>query len=357
VKRAFKHAFLAAVSCACLAAAAGCQNDLPRASNIAHMRPLGGLVQVVGDETRSTPKPGEKARLTWDIVYPDPAADDSGLASVFLVCTAPEQYSGVPVCQELLDVARGGKISGVLDALMKGRMIDCAQTPNQSFEAGPFTVVCVTGTPTLDVAIAKDTKIQGKLVQGIICQNSAPRFDPKDPTGLSCAGTTDEHVAVYGTVPIQHSDADENQNPNIDATSLFFHDPPIPWEPVAEDVAAELNDDSCLDEAKAKHVMHSDGHEELITLRYDADQREVRDGKPEGLEFAAYTTFGKLSQRFTIFRSDAELPLKNTFSWGLSEDERTELNDKSKRVRFFFTLMDGRGGFAITSRDVCVDRR
>jgi hypothetical protein len=345
------------MSCAFSGLFSGCENDLPRASNIERMRVLGGQVAVIGDEARSTPKPGEKARLTWNMAYPDPAVDDSQLASVFLVCTAPEQFTGVPICQEVIDVARGGSISGVLDALMKGQKINCADTPDKAFELGPFTVACVTGTPKLDVPIAKDSRGAGKLVRGIICKNASPRFDPKDPTGLSCDGDTEDHIAVYGTVPIQRADDESNQNPNIDATSLFFHDPPIPWQPVAEDVAAQLNDETCLDEAKAMRVMHSDGHEEQITLRYDADQREEHDGKPEGLEFSVYATFGKISQRFTIFKSDAELPLKNTFKWELSEDERKELNEKSRRVRFFFTLMDGRGGFSATSRDLCINRR
>lgn len=348
---------VAAVSCAWLGLVAGCENDLPRASNIEHMRVLGGQVAVVGDETRSTPRPGEQARLTWNMAYQDPALDDSQLASVFFTCTAPEQFSGVPVCQELLDVARGGSISGVLSAAMEGQKIDCAETPDRTFQAGPFSVVCVTGTPRLDVPIAKDAKIAGKLVRGIICQSGTPRFDANDPTGMSCTDSAQEHIAVYGTVPIQYGDDDANQNPNIDATSLLFHDPPIPWQPVAEDVAAQLSDETCLDDAKAKRVMHSDGHEEQITLRYDADQREQHAGQPEALEFSVYTTFGKLSQRFTIFKANAELPLKNTFKWELTEDERRELNDKSKRVRFFFTLMDGRGGFSVTSRDLCIDRQ
>ena len=146
----------------------GCENDLPRASNIERMRVLGGLVQVIGDESRSTPKPGEKARLTWSMAYPDPNLDDSSLASVFFTCTAPEQFSGVPLCQELLDVARGGSISGVLTAAMEGQDVDCGKTPDRTFQVGPFTVACVTGTPRIDVAIAKDATIPGKLVRGII---------------------------------------------------------------------------------------------------------------------------------------------------------------------------------------------
>lgn len=348
---------LAAASCMLVGSVTGCENDLPRASNIEHLRVLGGLVQVVGDESRSTPKPGEKAHLSWSMAYPDASSDDSHLASVFFTCTAPEQFSGVPVCQELIDVAQGGSISAILDAAMKDEQPDCVKSPNKTWQLGPFTVVCVTGTPQLDVPIAKDTKVAGRLVRGIICQNGAPRFDAKDPTGMSCDASADEHIAVYGTIPIQYDDAESNLNPNMDAASMLFHDPPVPWLPTADDVAAELNDDTCLDESKARQVMHSDGHEEQITLRYDADQREEHDGKPETLEFSVYTTFGKLSQRYTIFSPSSTLPLKNTFKWEISEDERKTLNDKSKHVRFFFVVLDGHGGYATTTRDLCINRQ
>jgi len=348
---------LAALSFAWGAGVSGCENDLPRASNIEHLRVLGGRVEVIGDESRSTPKPGESARLSWSMAHPDADADDSNLASVFFTCTAPEQFSGVPICQELIDVAKGGSISAILDAAKDKEQPDCVAHPDRTYHLGPFSVICVTGTPKLDVAIPKDSKVAGKLVRGIICQNGAPRFDANDPTGMSCEAAADEHIAVYGTVPIQYEDKDENRNPNVDAASMLFHDPPVPWTPVPEDVFAELNDETCLDEAKAKHVMHSDGHEEQITLRYDAEQREEHNGKPETLQFSVYTTLGKLSQRFTIFSPTSELPLKHSFNWELTEDERKELNEKSKHVRFFFVLMDGRGGYATTTRDLCVNRR
>ena len=355
MKRLHDNLYCQLLAAALAFAAVGCENDLPRASNIENLRVLGGLVQVVGDEARSTPKPGEKARLSWSMAYPDADADDSHLASVFFTCTAPQQFSGVPLCQELIDIAKGGSISAVLDAAMNEEQPDCGKNPDRTYKLGPFTVVCVTGTPRLDVPIPKDSK-GNKLVRGIICQNGTPHFDAQNPTGMSCDGA-DEFISVYGTVPVQYEEADANLNPNIDAASMQFHDPPVPWLPVAEDVAAELNDETCLDEAKAKHVMHTDGHEEQITLRYEAEQREERNGKPETLQFAVYTTFGKVSQRFVIFSPTTELPLKRSFKWELNEDERKELNDKSKHVRFFFVVTDGRGGYALTTRDLCVNRR
>jgi hypothetical protein len=346
---------------ALLLAAVGCDDDLPLASQIQHMRVLGAATAVDGDPARTTPKPGEKAKLTWSMVYPDSMADDSGLRSIFFVCTAPSEYTGTPLCQEFLDIAMGGSIADIVADAMGNDAPDCEATPSHSYKLGPFTIVCVSGTPQLDIAIAKDSKAAARLVRGTICRNGTPQLDQKDPTGMSCKPFPDtkldeqENIAVYGTVPIEYSDEDRNHTPSIDALSLAFHDPPLAWDESFQEPAA-FTDDNCADEAKAKQVMHSDGFVETITLLYDDAQREVHDGDKEALEFSAYATFGKMSRRFTVFSSSAQAPLRSTFSWDLKTEERDALNGKSKHVRFYFTILDHRGGFAITTRDLCIDR-
>lgn len=359
-----KRPVLAAVSCMTLLLSSACQDNLPKASQITHMRVLGAMTQVQGDENRSSPKPGETAKLTWNVVFPDVAQDDSQLASLFVVCTPPSQYTGIPVCQELIDIAQGGSVTQIVRDLSGDNRPDCAANPNRVYNIGAFTIVCVTGKPVLDVVVGKDVKSSGKLVRGVICRNGTPKFDSLDLTGTSCevadtdTADTDtvENIPVYGTVPIQYRESDRNDNPNLDAASLFFHDPPLPWNATADDVAASLSDDTCLGESEAMRVTHTEGAEEQITFSYDAAAREIVAGEPEPLEFSGYCTFGELSRRFTVFASDAELPLKTTFTWTLSEGQRTELNGSSKHVRFYFTALDHRGGFALTTRDLCIDR-
>jgi hypothetical protein len=347
---------------ACALAAVGCDDNLPRASEITHMRVLGALTQVDSEPQRATPKPGEKAKLSWSVVFPD-NQDDSELASLFLVCTAPTMFSGTPVCQELIDVAQGGDISEIVGGLRGKDAPDCGANPDRTYPIGPFSVVCVSQTPQFEISIAKNVKGAARLVQGIICRNGTPQLDDKDPTGLHCKphdgveASDLEAIAVYGTVPIQYSDDQRDLNPDMDAAHFLLHDPALPWQPITPELADTLDDDSCLTEAKAKHVAHSDGNEELLTIEYDADARQTRDGSPDALEFSSYTTFGELSQRFTEFASDAKPPLKNEFHWKISADQRTALNGKSKRVRFYFTVIDHLGGFAVTSRDLCIDRQ
>ena len=90
----------------------GCQEDLPKATQITHMRLLGTKLQVVGDESRSTPKPGETVKATFATVYPSQTRTNEGVQAMLIACTAPERYTGgLPICQEFLDAA-SGRVSG-----------------------------------------------------------------------------------------------------------------------------------------------------------------------------------------------------------------------------------------------------
>lgn len=338
----------------------GCQIDLPIASTIEHMRILTAIAEVEGDSERSSPKPGETVHVTWQIAWPDPQKDDSELSSLFYVCTAPTIVNGTPVCQELM-VPEAFRRSGGEDPLAGfGDQQPCADAPNSSFELGPFQVVCVTGTPELDIRIPDNYKAEAKLMKGVTCRNGTPRFNLKGPSELQCdhpkGAKNAEEILFYGTVPIQYDADSENHNPSTDALSLQFGDPPDLWEKTDAELETELSDEACGELVADGRVMGSRGPEEDITLRYEADAREESMGKPEALTLSAYTTYGEISDRFTVFRSDAKTPLKRTITWQLSDEQRAELKKSSKYVRFYFTVTDGRGGYAITHRDLCVVR-
>lgn len=341
----------------------GCQIDLPIASTIEHMRILTAIAEVEGDSERSSPKPGETVHLTWQIAWPDPQKDDSELSTLFYVCTAPTIVNGTPVCQELMSpdalkrLAGGDPGAALADV---GDRLSCTDAPNSTFEIGPFQVICVTGTPELDIRIPDNYKAEAKLVRGVTCRNGAPRFTLTSQNELQCdhakGAKNAEEISFYGTVPIQYDADSENHNPSTDALSLQFHDPPLLWETTDAELETELSDEACADLVSDGRVMRSDGHEEDITLRYEADAREEYMGKPEALTFSAYTTYGEISDRFTVFRSDAKTPLKRTITWQLSDEQRADLKKSSKYVRFYFTVTDGRGGYAITHRDLCAVR-
>jgi hypothetical protein len=343
-----------------------CQIDLPVASEIERMRVLTAYAEVEGEPERSSPQPGESANVTWSMAYPDHTQDDSELASLFYVCTAPERFSGQPVCQEFIDLLQSGTrdpaaaLGGAVDLSSPP---DCGRDPDRVWDFGPFRFICVTGTPKLAISIPDNYKAEAKLMQGVICRNGTPRF-ADEGLGLTCDGrgpsAEREEISVYGTVPVQYDEDTTNHNPRADGFQLSFGDPPDLWEASDSLLDEEVSDEACEELARSGRLLLSDDHrearEEEISLGYDADVREEFEGKPEALTFSAYTTFGSLSARFTVFRSDAKPPLKRTIKWELSDEDREQLKKSSKFVRFYFTVQDGRGGYAITRSDLCVKR-
>jgi hypothetical protein len=46
--------------------------------------------------------------------------------------------------------------------------------------------------------------------------------------------------------------------------------------------------------------------------------------------------------------------LESALTWEMTKKERDEIGPDGKLVRFFFSVLDHRGGFDITSRALCV---
>lgn len=344
---------LSVLSLALVASFFGCEEDLPKASLIEHMRVLGGRTEVVGDEGRSTPRPGEKARLSWAMAYPEFESGDDALSSLFLVCTAPQRFTGNPVCQELIDAAqgRGRPIGG----LFANPPDSCDANPDSIQTVAGIRLYCVSGTPELELTI--DDKIKtDRLIQGIICRGGTPQFDLESPVGATCWANPGvdqedvESIAVYGTVAVADEEDEENQNPDIDEMTLRFSKARRAWNPTPEADLPQLIDD-CSTFAQDV-VLQSRGFPEIIEIDYPR-----RGSEEEDLIISNYATFGELSRRFTVFESEAARDTEEPdLTWELSEQERAELLEKPKLVRFYFTVMDGRGGFDLTTRELCIYR-
>ena len=92
-----------------------------------------------------------------------------------------------------------------------------------------------------------------------------------------------------------------------------------------------------------------------IVLRYEADARQQFDGEPEELEFTIYTTLGEMERRFTLFPSDDQGEngvLESELDW--DPPRPSDVPAAGQLVRFFITLRDQRGGFAMTERVLCL---
>jgi hypothetical protein len=251
----------------------------------------------------------------------------------------------------------------LLDFIAGASAPDCAKNPDWSQESGPFSTTCVSGTPHASVKVATNFQAGAKLSEGIICRNGTPRFDAKNPTGLSCkphsgvASHDIESVVVYGMTSIEYNADTANHNPSMDAASFLFGYGNAPWLPTpasAGDIG-EVGAD-CSEAARKGEILSSNGQDELYTIGYDASAREHYQGVPEALEFSSYVTGGEIDHRFVLFDSAAELPLSAPLHWSLSKEARDTLGDNNQLLRFYFTVIDHRGGFAATTRDLCVGR-
>jgi hypothetical protein len=348
-----------------------CNNTLPKATSIVHMRVLGAQTAVVGDPARATPKPGEKATLTWTMAFPSVEESDSELSSLFISCTAPTHFTGIPTCQELIDAvqAPGGAAAPFAVLPMQGG--SCKGYEGKSLTVGSISSTCVTHTPKLTVKIEPDSKVRAKLVLGIICRNGTPFLNPQSASLFGCdakAGVKSsdvETIGVYGTIPIEHTAADANQNPDIGLATLKIAaaggavlDAVAAWpETKLADVPAM--DDDCKDAAKANLITTADGEVDTIRIGYPAKPRELHQGVAETLEFSVYATAGELERRFTLFPPDHAVvggQMQDELTWKLSNAEKSAVGPNGKLVRFFFTLLDHDGGYDSTMRAVCVMR-
>ncbi|HKU42992.1 MAG TPA: hypothetical protein VJR89_32760 [Polyangiales bacterium] len=342
-----------------ICALCGCEDDLPKVTLISHMRVLGARTAVVGDEDRTTPRPGETARMTWTVAFTDVASSDEELSSLFLSCTAPERYTGNPVCQELIDLATGKRGTG----FGFGAPAGCDTKPDSVQNVLGIQLVCVTGTPELDVKVPSNGK-QPRLVQGIICRNGVPQFDLESPTGASCLkkdGVKDEDfesISVTGQVPLELKEDEQNHNPDLSKLEIRIapeggdlDDDNTIWKPVpTEDLPALAQD--CL---AGDVIKTSDGHVRVIDIRPENVPTEAG----ESLVFSTYATLGEMSRRFTVFDEELEQEGEESsdLTWTLSEEQRDDLFDAPPTlVRFFITVSDERGGFAVTTRELCVTR-
>lgn len=387
--------------------AAGCDEDLPKATEVTDMRLLGAKVEVVGDPTRATPEPGEKVDLRFATVFPSIDDDANDAQTMLISCTQPTRYTGgVPVCQEFLDAALGSE-ADVQAALEIATKVRCVDLPQGSYEIGTLALRCIDGPPTTRLPVSRKFVGDEMLYRGVVCEHGDAYIDVEDPLLFACDGNDGQTTRVHGTVTLRHDPEDENHNPDLSNAQFFLGTPGsgadgAAWPYVPDDELPP--EDACLGTAARCDATAENETGVLcqyaygsfqITLQFDPDAREKVGGAYEDLEFSVYATDGKLERRFVVFegalepvsvrrpiacREDADCAghtgaycyalncvegderhrtrvtekvevLEGTVDWDVPE----ELRSRSQLVRFYFTALDRRGGFDITSRALCLN--
>lgn len=436
---------LLCVACLC---ALACDEDLPKATAIADMRLLGASVEVVGDPTRATPRPGEKVDVRFVTVHPSLATTNTQAQTMLVSCTQPNRYTGgIPVCEEFLAAAAGKRAAAE-------KALEFACQPNtrcgiacrdllppgttRCDEGGntcllersttypllpPFLALrCIDGDPAARLRVSQAFTGEQMLYRGVVCERGQGYIDVTDPLLFGCDGNDGETTRVHGTVTIEHDDEDRNHNPDLSGARFFLGTPAsdeapppeadadterqvttgMPWGFVPDDELPP--EDACLGSVARCDAEAEDQSGVLcqyaygrfrITLQYDPKLREKVDGVYEDLEFSVFATDGDLARRFLVFEGNhAPVPvrrpiacrddtdcaghagaychalncvqgqgakrarvtekaevLQDTVDWKVPD----ELRGRSQLVRFFFTALDRRGGFAVTSRVLCLN--
>ena len=271
------------------------RTDLPKATEIEHMRVLGAKLEVVGDATRTTPKPGESVKVTFATVFPSQKrAPTTGVQSMLIGCTAPSRFTGgLPICQEFLDAANGRQRRQDVRrraAIDGGRAADATASdlPDADASGGGRAVDPVparrSGRRVLDV----DPRLQGRADavprRGVRARHGVHRSD--DPLLFGC---DDDSGETHPRQRLDHGAARSRATRTTTRASttleLVLGDVHRAVAAVEGDAAAE---DDC--EAKAQNdrrkidlltLPHADPGKHRSCSSYEAAAREKIDGVPE----------------------------------------------------------------------------
>lgn len=344
-----------------------CDSDLPKATEITNMRVVGAKLQVVTDdpdETRATPKPGEHVRVSLATVFPSLATSHRFVHAALISCTAPDRYTGgIPVCQELIDLATSGQ--NIEDSPLADMTMIPPCTDPMHYELGAVSASCAVGEqPVAEFPVPEDYTRDRLLFIGIVCEKGAAVIDPTSPQLFECEDKDAKAVHVHGLIPVQQKDAEENHNPEIGPDAFRIErELTGKWNPVDPELLNADTEADCVnasrnltDEAELPLLYgHIDFH-----LIYSADAREQFEGAPESLEITLYTTAGEVERRFTLFNPEDKPDKAHQEAHELSSTLRytppkaDTIPDNGKLVRFFATVRDQRGGFAITQYALCL---
>ena len=354
-----------------------CADDLPKATEIARMRILGAQLSVEGDETRTTPKPRETVHMSLSTQFPSLAADRAAVRSLIITCTAPDRFTGgIPICQELIDVASAPGASAGDIELPEGfdQRLECADLSFASpvFPPSPLSAHCKMGEPVFDIAIPEGYTADEVMFAGIVCEHGKAVLDPELPGLFGCEDDDAEPIPLHGLIRVQHGGEDENHNPDMSALRLVREISGL-WQPIeASALTTEI-------EARCESFVERTPDPELpwaiggltLNIGYEAGARELASGEPEELELTIYATSGELERRFTLFGPeqngrkilDADgnplidddgnvlRQLHDSIHW--DSPKVADLPDDGELVRFFVTIRDGRGGFGQADYALC----
>ena len=387
---------------------AGCAADFTEPWDIEEPRPMGARVEVEGDPSRPRPRLGERFSLDQYLALPTPLLATSPRYELALtLCLGLRTPLGELAC--LGDVPLAPEVTRVDDTHLRlsGLNLDPAQI---------LAPLAGQDAPALDPATLPALSDFDRVVLfGVLCADGRPERVPgksvtKDaPSALyrcvdnAQAPFPDASTFTLSVLLDRGQPIDQNRNPSFacdpgEPTSacatgvevpnepriggpLVLVYPPdtpiesaprraIPW-PAWTPATAPASVEGCRGDPSLPEVQ-SDTEEHTIRMRFDASDREpyryeielngqptIQTGRESLLVSHALSTHGGEMERYfsELDGSDPDAQAEISFDYTppkQSDEPEERIPDTGRRVRFYFTLRDQRGGVDFITRELCV---
>lgn len=282
--------------------------DLPKSWALTYPRVLGVRSEVVGDETRASPEPGEALRVRTLIAGREAI---ERLSYSIVACPTVPGAGELPSC-------RGEPFAQLSDEteLLNGEL-------------------------AVELDVADDDTLEGfdqVLIAGVACSDGEAR-SPGDARADECRGGDEPALRWSGTVTLARDEDEHNANPELPADAIAFDDD--------EWTAVPAGDDPPL-------RVKADGEPHLIRVRLQDSGRERVDGEREELMLSHFSTAGALERRFSVLESSDPDDRILEVEWRSPRPRPdVKLPDEAKLL---FVLRDQRGGTAFAERRLALDR-
>jgi hypothetical protein len=300
-------------------ATSGCDEiDLPKSWAVAYPRVLALRSEVVGDETRATPEPGESLRVRVLIAAREPI---ERLSYRLFACPGVRVSGELPACS----AEPFAELDGVL---------------GQDGEGAPFA-----DELALELQLPDGDALEGVeqiLIAGNACVDGDPR-DPADPRADECRGSAETAMTWVANVTLARAERDYNQNPELPEDAIALDGDVWP--------TAVPPDDPADEDGTVSVVADGEPHEIAVSL--DDSNRERFEGEPEALLLSHFTTAGPLQRRFNALEASDPGDEPLTVEW--RSPRPPEGVKPPTSARLFFVLRDQRGGVAFTTRRAAIE--
>jgi hypothetical protein len=331
-----------------------CSESFPPASAVSEFRVVGAKVEVLGDEQRANPDPGDEVQVS--LLAIDRGALPSETPEVPALTPAPLQWALVPCVP--LPVTLGPPIC--LDPI-EG-CDGCVGPPADEPLATPVARFPVPSEAALEALDASSVSLQG-----VVCSNGTPdpeairRFlegesDDLVPCGEPAAvpDTPIQGRFVTVTIPIEDAPSDPNLNPELLNVLLDGASWPPPYDQAVPRAAARTG---CASELEGLTQEQRDAHPRAgdqpssvdLYVTQESLQTFALGGQDfvEELQVSWLGDGGGFERTFSFITDPARSVLTQ---WQPSQS----VAEDGELVRFNFVIRDGRGGVDWVERGLCI---